>query len=176
MKNMQLSKLRKRSLNYFKKIGKVKYESKKISDYIANKSYEALSKTLKSYIKEEKSQIVKLVTNLISTSGDEGIDVYQAIKSYASNRYNKTHSMQKSEIWEAFKARESSVYYKYNSYIYRLGYSASRYWFENVTFTNLDGSLVTTELVLPTKTSGTIYNTLEIIYNYSDGYIEAMMY
>lgn len=176
MKNMQLSKLRKRSLNYFKKIGKVKYESKKISDYIANKSYEALSKTLKSYIKEEKEQIIKLASALIATSGDEGADVYGAIKQRAKDVYKKIHSDQKIQLWEAFKARESSVYYKYNSYIYRLGYSASRYWYENVTFTNIDGPLVTTELVLPTKTSGTIYNTLEIIYNYSDGYIEAMMY
>ena len=176
MKNMQLSNLRKRKSAYFKKLGDVRFESKKISDYISKRSYEALPKRLKEYVKDEKEQLVKIISNLISSSGEEGIDVYKAIKSYASNKFDKVYSTQKKEVWESFKAMESSVYYHYNSYIYRLGYSASKYWFENVDFTNIEGSLVTTELELPKKINGVIYNTLEIIHDFSTGYTEAFMY
>lgn len=177
MKNMQLSKLRKRNTNYFKKIGKVKYESKKVSDYIANKSYEALSKTLKKYVEGEKEQLIRMVSNMIAVSGDEGVDVFKAIKAHAQKTYEQVHSIQKTKLWATFRVRESSVYYKYNSYMYRLGYSASSYWFENVKFEQLEGSLVVATLTLPNKTSGIIYNTLEIIYDYSgDYFMEANMY
>ena len=164
MKNMQLSKLKKRKTNYFKKIGKVTYENRKTSDYLAKRSYEALPKR------------IKIISHLVEASSEEGVDVYQAIKSYASNKFDRVYNTQKKTVWESFKAMESSVYYKYNSYIYRLGYSASKYWFENVEFTNIEGSLVTTQLKLPSKASGVIYDTLEIIHDFSTGYTEAMMY
>lgn len=177
MKSLRLSDLRKRSNNYFKRIGKVGYKSKKASQYIAERSYDALSKKLKEYIKEEKQQLIKLASNLVSAASEEdGVDVYQAIKSYALNRYNRVYSPQKKEIWELFKSIETAVYNHYNTYVYRLGYSASKYWFENVKFTNIEGSLVTTKLELPYKAQGTVYKMLEIIYDYSSHYFEAFMY
>lgn len=176
MRSYSLKYLKTRSTDYFKKIGKVTYKTNKLSEYITKKSYEALPKRLKKYVEEDKDKILKIVSNLSKISGEEGVDIYQSIKTYAEFKYNKTYSKQKKEIWELFKKVESSVYNHYNSYVYRLGYSASKYWFENVQFSNLDGSLVTTRLLLPPKAGGTIYNVLEIIYDYSSHYFEALMY
>ena len=176
MKNMQLSKLKQRKTNYFKKIGNVTFESRKLSDYLAKRTFEALPKRLKEFVKEEKQQLIKNISHLIGVSGDEGINIYEAMTTYATKRYERTYTNRKQEIWDSFKTMESSVYYKYNSYIYRLGYSASKYWFENVEFTNIEGSLVTARLKLPSKASGVVYDTLEIIHDFSDFYTEAMMY
>ena len=176
MRNTRLSDFKSKKSSYFKSLGNIQFSSRKETDYIAYRSYEALPKKLKEFLKEDKRQIIKTTSNLVNVSGESGLDVYQALKALAENRYSKVYSEQKKEVWDLFKKEETSVYNHYNSYIYRLGYSASKYWFENVKFSNVEGSLVTTSLELPVKMKGTIYTTLEIIYDYSTHFLQAIMY
>ena len=176
MKNMRLSDFKSKKSSYFKSLGNIQFYSRKEADYITYRSYEALPKKLKEMLKEDKKQTIQTISHLVNISGEEGVDVYQALKAVAQQRYNKVYSDQKKEIWDLFKAEETSVYNHYNSYIYRLGYSASKYWFENVKFTNLEKSLVTTILELPNKGKGVSYSILEIVYDYSTHFIEAVMY
>ena len=176
MRNTRLSDFKSKKSSYFKSLGNIQFSSRKEADYITHRSYEALPKKLKKMLEEDKRQLVKIVSHLVDISGEEGVDVYGALKSQAESRYNALYSPQKKEIWDLFKKEEASVYNHYNSYIYRLGYSASKYWFENVKFQNVEGSLVTTSLELPVKMKGTIYSTLEIIYDYSTHFLQAIMY
>ena len=176
MKNTRLSDFKSKKSNYFKSLGKIQFTSRKEADYIAYRSYEALPKRLKEFLKKDKKQTIQTVAHLVNISGEEGIDVYQALKEVAKQRYNRTYSHQKKEVWDIFKKEETSVYNHYNSYVYRLGYSASKYWFENVKFTNLEKSLVTTILELPNKGKGVSYSTLEIVYDYSTHFLQAIMY
>ena len=176
MKNTRLSDFKSKKSSYFKSLGKIQFSSRKEADYITHRSYEALPKKLKEMIEKDKKQLIKIVSHLVDISGEEGVDVYGALMSQAESRYNTLYSPQKKEIWDLFKKEETSVYNHYNSYVYRLGYSASKYWFENVKFSNVEGSLVTTSLELPNKGRGVSYSTLEIIYDYSTHFLQAIMY
>lgn len=177
MINMRLSDFKKKSNKYFQNLGNIQNTSRKITDYITHKSYEALPKKLKEFLEPDRRQIIKITSNLVDVSGEEGIDVYKALKAQAQQRYNRVYTPQKKLIWDQFKKVEKQVYNHYNTYMYRLGYSASKYWFENVEFSSLDKTMVTTILTLPEKLTGEVkYSILEIIYDYSDFYIEALMY
>lgn len=175
MRSMRLSDLRKRSNKYFSKIGVISSRTgKRTAEYIAKRSYESLPKKLKEYIDDPK-QTMKVITNMVSISGDQGVDVYKAIRSYAQNRYNRVYSVQKQELWNQFRVLESSVYFHFNTYMYRLGYSASKYWYENVVITNKGGSVIKAVLELPSK-PGKSYTALEMLYDYSGTYLQAYMY
>lgn len=176
MRSMRLSDLRKRSNKYFKNIGKLSSRTKqRTAEYVAKRSYEALPTRLKKYV-DEPEQIIKVTANLVKSSGEDGVDIFQAIKSYAQTRYNDVYSVQKKEVWNQFRVLESAVYNHFNTYMYRLGYSASKYWFENVIFTNRGGSVITATLELPEKMSGIKYTALEILYDYSGVSLSAYMY
>ena len=73
MKNTPLSELRKKSLQYFRKIGIVRGDGrrKKAIEYIVQKSYEALPKNLKKYV-EDPEQTKISVYNQIMASGGAG--------------------------------------------------------------------------------------------------------
>lgn len=174
MRGMRLSELRKRSNKYFKKIGTISSRTgKRTAEYIAKRSYEALPKRWREYV-EDPGQIIKVLSNTVKQSGETGVDVYKAMRSYAESRYNRVYSIQKRELWNQFRVLESPVYNHFNTYMYRLGYSASKYWFENVELTNKGGSVVTATLYLPQK-AGKSYTVLEMLYDYSGTYLNAYM-
>ena len=172
---MRLNDLKKRSNRYFTKLGTISSKTgRRTAEYIAKRSYEALPKRIKQYI-DDPEQIIKVTANLVGQSGEQGVNLYKAIRSYAQSSFNRVYSIQKKELWNEFRVMESAVYNHYNTYMYRLGFSASKYWFENVVFSNKGGSVVTATLELPSK-AGVSYTALEIVYDYSGVSLQAYMY
>ena len=102
MKNTPLSELRKKSLQYFRKIGIVRGDGrrKKAIEYIVQKSYEALPKNIKKYI-EDAEQIRTKVYNLIMAEGKSGeVEPYNALKQYAMDRKKKSGDNTKEYIYK----------------------------------------------------------------------------
>lgn len=176
MKNTPLSELRKKSLQYFRKIGIVRGDGrrKKAIEYIVQKSYEALSKNLKKYV-EDPEQTKISVYNSIMASGSGGeIEPYNAIKQYAMDRKKKSGDNTKEYIYKRFREEKSNVYSKYNSYVYRLGFSSAQYFKDNAKLEQ-DGSIVIVTTPLPPKSRGVTYSQLIILFDFSDDYIDAEM-
>ena len=176
MKNTPLSELRKKSLQYFRKIGIVRGDGrrKKSIEYIVQKSYEALPKNLKKYV-EDPEQVKTSVYDSIMASGSAGeIEPYNAIKQYAMDRKKKSGDNTKEYIYKRFREEKSDVYSKYNSYVYRLGFSSAQ-WFKDNAKLEQDGSIVMVTTPLPPKSRGVTYSQLVIWFDFSDDYIDAEM-
>lgn len=176
MKNTPLSELRKKSLQYFRKVGVVQGDGrrKKAIEYIVQKSYEALPKDLKKYV-EDPEQAKSAVYNIIMTSGGAGeIDPYNALKQYATHRKKKSGDNTKEYIYKRFREEKSDVYSKYNSYVYRMGFSSAQWFKDNATLEQ-DGSIVTATTPLPPKSRGVTYSQLVISFDFSGDYIDAEM-
>lgn len=178
MRSMRLSKLKKRSTNFFKNIGIVTPRdfSRKQIEYIVNRSFEALPQRAKKFI-ENRQQISEVVVNLIMVAGKEGkVNPYEALKQYAEQR--KVQKFPRLEfakmVFKRFREEYPSLYAKYNSYMYRLGYSSANYFYENSEWDN-NGSIVTATLELPIKTTGIVYNTLTITIDASGTFFVAEM-
>ena len=176
MKNTPLSELRKKQSRYFQNIGIVqgdKRRSKSIK-YIIERSYDALPKDLKGYI-EDAEQIRTKVYDLIMASGKSGeIEPYNALRQYAMDRKRRSGNNTKEYIYKRFRQEVSDVYSKYNSYVYRLGFSSAQYFKEKAELSQ-EGSIVHVEVELPKKESGVVYNYLYINYDFSSDYIDAKM-
>ena len=176
MKNTPLSELRKKQSRYFQNIGIVqgdKRRSKSIK-YIIERSYDALPKDLKGYI-EDAEQIKANVYNLIMASGKSGeIEPYNALKQYAMDRKRRGGNNTKEYIYKRFREEKPDVYSKYNSYVYRLGFSSAQYFKDN-TKLEQDGSIVIVTTPLPPKSRGVTYSQLVISFDFSDDYIDAKM-
>lgn len=176
MKNTPLSELRKKSLQYFRKVGVVQGDGrrKKAIEYIVQKSYEALPKNLKKYV-EDPEQIKTSVYDSIMASGSAGeIEPYNAIKQYAMDRKKKSGDNTKEYIYKRFREEKPDVYSKYNSYVYRLGFSSAQ-WFKDNAKLEQDGSIVMITTPLPPKSRGVTYSQLVISFDFSGDYIDAEM-
>lgn len=177
MKNTPLRELRKKRDAYFRKIGIVTPGRRKKStiEYIVERTYEALPKGLKGYI-DDKAQIIKVVTNTIIQSGNAGqMNPYEALKQFAQYRQKKSGDNTKAFLYKRFKEETASVYNKYNTYVYRLGYSSAKFFMENAAMSQ-EGSLITAILKLPPKTNGITYEELYIEYDFSGHFFDAQMY
>lgn len=174
MKNLPLSKLRKRSKNYFRQLGVVhKGRRKKTTiEYIVKRTFEALPKKLQKFI-EDPEQLIKGLTNMINV-GYDSIDPYKAMYEQAVH-HRKMRYDTKDELWREFKNKEPQVYAKYNSYMYRQGLSAKYYWWEHVEY-SVDGSYLYSTCELPVRAGRVQYTTLEINYDYSGYDMEAYLY
>lgn len=176
MKNTPLSELRKKSLQYFRKIGAVPGDRRREESikYIVQKSYEALPKNLKKYV-EDPELAKSSVYNIIMTSEGYGVlDPYKALKQYATYRKKKSGDGTKEYIYKRFREEKSDVYSKYNSYVYRLGFSSAQ-WFKDNAKLEQDGSIVMITTPLPPKSRGVTYSQLVISFDFSGDYIDAEM-
>lgn len=169
MKSMPLYKLKKKSSSYFKKLGVVssKGRTRKQVEYITERTLYSLPKNLKEFLsKEDKARIKRQITNDIMAGSD--IDIYSAISSYAKGQKRRSGGGTSETIWREFKKQASNVYNQYNSYIYRQGHSASKYYFDNVELSQ-EGSIVTATVDFPYKATGKSYEYLLIEYDFSGG-------
>jgi hypothetical protein len=175
MKNLPLSKLRKRSKNYFRQLGVIKKGRRKKTtiEYIVKKTYEALPKNIQKFI-EDPEQTIKSLTNMINAGYDD-INPYAAMKESARYQRKKMRYDTREELWREFKNKEPQVYSKFNSYMYRQGLSAKYYWWDHVEY-SVDGSYLYSTCELPVRSSGVQYTTLEINYDYSGYDMEAYLY
>lgn len=166
----------KKNRNYYRKLTIRKGRKNKTTiEKLVAKAFYSLTKKEMQMI-DNPEQIIKTVTNLIWADSQLSLSPYQAISAYAKQRGRLNKMGTKMDIWKMFRTdgETRSVYNKFNSYMYRNGYSASKYWFDNVTI-KIDRSVVFAICELPTKTKGVNYSTLEIEYNYSGGEIYAYM-
>lgn len=176
MKNLPLSKLRKKTNNYFKKLGVIEKGRRKKTtiEYIVQRTYESLPKKVKQFI-EDPEQAVKSLTNLIMAGYDQ-IDAYKALTENARYNRKKLRYDTREDLWKEFKSKEPALYAKYNSYMYRQGLSAKWYWWEHVEY-SVDGSYIYSTCELPKRTNGVVqYEILEINYDYSGYDMEAYLY
>lgn len=168
MRNLPLSKIRRKPKTYFRNIGTVKKGRRRKStiEYIIRKTYEALPKGLREYI-EDPEQAIKVLTNMIAVSDmGSNIQPYEALKQTAQYAKRKTGDNTRQFLWNRFRNEESSVYYKFNSYMYRQGLSARNYWFQNVAF-DTQGSYIKAYCELPKRAQGVQYDMLEMEYDFS---------
>lgn len=142
---------------------------------IVRKSYQALPQKYKEMI-EDPETIIKATTNIIWVDKGRSISPYAAIKSYAQQRGRMQKMGTKYDLWRAFRTdpSTSAVYNKFNSYMYRNGYSARNYWFSNVEI-KVERSVIYATCELPKNSKGVRYDTLEIEFDYSGGEIVAYM-
>lgn len=174
MRNLPLSKIRRKPKSFFRNIGNIQKGRRRKStiEYLVKKSYEALPRGLKEYI-EDPEQAVQALTHMIMADGN--INPYKALKESAIYTKRKSGDNTRQFIWNRFRTEESALYNKFNSYMYRQGYSARNYWFDNVGF-NKHGSIIESYCELPEKASGVAYGILEIDYDFSGELLEAYLY
>lgn len=167
MKRLRLSELRKKKASFYRNIGVVDpYRMRKTTiDYIVERAYEALPKYLQGYI-EDPEQLKKVTANMIAYSGrDAKINPYEAIRQVAAYSRKKSGDNTRFFLWRRFMQEEPSLYAKYNSYMYRKGYSGSRWWLENATLTQR-GSYIDAIAELP-ETGRVLYQALEMEFDFS---------
>ena len=177
MKNTPLSKLRRKSKSYFRKIGVVTKGRRKRStiEYIVRKTYEALPKNLKEYL-DNPEQMISAVSNIIIQQGETAqVKPYEALKQAAEYMKKKSGDNTRQFVWNRFRLEEPTLYAKFNSYMYRQGYSARNYWFENVGI-RTEKSWIETVCELPIRDTGVQYTVLEINYDFSGQVLQAYLY
>lgn len=176
-KGMRLSDFRKRSDQWYRNnLGIVQRgrKSRETIEYILERSLNALPQGLQEFI-EDRQQTIESMANIIIHDGSLGqIEPYEAIKQFALYQRKKTGYNTHSHIYSVFRTQAPSIYAKYNSYMYRLGYSASKYFHNNANYQQ-EGSTVRVIISLP-RGKVVVYNILEIVYDFSGGHLEAFMH
>ena len=169
-------------------INRDQFDSKEQIEKLIRRVYNSIPKK---YVYERSDIMpVKLFKPLIETDADLTIrnlagqiwsdgqttNPYKAFSELARSRGRKSWLGTKDEVWNLFRTDPSTspVYNKFNSYMYRNGYSASQYWFVHSSIKR-DGAVIYATCELPEKTKGVRYDTLEIEYDKSSGEIVAYM-
>ena len=168
MKNMRLSKKRKkRTLTLEQRIKKALYR---------------LPQWRRKYIFETKEQENLIIEKMLYSVKEAErqrtkVNIYKAFYQQSSYGVRPKREGTLRDIFKAFKEQDNMLYNKYNSYMYRAGYSAANYFY-NVDNAQIDDQGYTTvvQLELPPG-KDTSYTTLVIEYNWQDSeIINAEMY
>lgn len=189
MKNtLSLNDLVKKSNRWYKKLGVITPQgrSKGTIEYIVRRIFEALPAKSMNYLERnpnDAERSIRMTVNTIMQAGEGGkMNPYKAFIQQAHNQMRSGYQSSKEEIFRAFRTQRPSLYAKYNSYMYRKGYSSRNYWFDNVELRQ-EGVIMYTSCELPLLQVGkpdnrrVFYSCLEIAYNFSDEAIEeAIMY
>lgn len=179
MRNLPLYK---RSNKYFKELGIVQKgkKSRKTIRYIVQRTYESLPKRISKYM-EDPAQQIESLTNMIM-AGEDKINPFKAMTHTAQSTKRAKSMGTREELYREFRAQNPSVYAKYNSYMYRQGYSARNYWFDNMDYV-VDENYIRSFCELPKRIQPTgkkrqlvQYNVLEIILDKSGGGCEAYLH
>lgn len=180
MKSTPLYKLKKKPKKFFRNLGIVKKGRRKKTTIrlIVEKSYEALPREFKKASKNEKTILIENLVNRIWYDVGGEYNVYEALKEVTKHTYLHGWGGTLDEVYKRFRTELPSQYAKYYSYVYRLGYSPAKWFFEHGS-PSLSGSVITVAVELPIKTQGQVYQYLEVRYDKSSGSpfgIEAIMY
>ena len=143
-----------------------------IEKYVS-RTFDALPKYIKAVLIEDKEKYINSLVSQIMQSGESGeIRPYTALSQVGRTLSGRT--TQAVNIFSRFRNEESSVYAKYNSYMYRRGEAASQYFYKNAKF-KAYGSIVEVTVELPKNLNGKSYDYLTIKLDFSGGYFEAEM-
>lgn len=180
MKSTPLNKLKKKPKKYFRNLGILKKGRRKKSTIrlIVEKSYEALPREFRKASAGKKTEFIEIMTNRIWYDVGGEYNVYKALEQATKHEYLHGWGGTLDEVYKRFRTELPSQYAKYYSYVYRLGYSPAKWFFENGS-PSLSGSVITVVVELPIKTQGQVYQYLEVRYDKSSGSpfgIEAIMY
>lgn len=166
MKPIRLSDLKSKKNTYFKRLGEINSSAGRYTvRYIVRRSLEALPKADKKYIGDLKTT-ERVLTNMIMVT-EEPMDVYKAAKNYSYQiQYHKGIPRLRA-MFKRFKDEYHELYNKYNSLMYRKGYSGVNYYLENAKL-EFERSTATATLALPANIqASTDYNTLELMEDLS---------
>lgn len=180
MSSLRLSDLRNKSNKWFKNYGiitKEKRTSQRTIEYFVNRAYEALPKKYKGYLESEKERILNVAIHSIMLEGSESKwNVYEALKQRAQAIYKASGHQTAEFVYKCFREQRPDLYAKYNSYVYRLGFSSAKYFKSNFDYTS-QGSRIYADVKLPAKFTGVIYGGLFIEFDFSGKMIiSAQMY
>jgi hypothetical protein len=175
MRNMLFAKHSKQWYQKDRVLKKTPGVTRKMIEKYVNKAYDALPKYLQKTLEEDKKQNISAIVNLIVMEGRESlVKPYSALKQIGQHRAERT--IQARTMFNRFRTETPDVYFKYNSYIYRRGFTSADYFYRNAVFSN-SGAIVTARVDLPQNTTGRVsYDYLEITMAFSgDDYFEAKM-
>lgn len=152
----------------------------------AKKAYKELPDWAKKALGEDKDFFIKDVVHSKKIGYDIDPDTgkhytfKRMLTNIAKKRAKRTLNLEtKQYLFRRFRQEEPAVYAKYNSYMYRNGYSSAKYFYDNVTLKK-DKDSILANLILPKAKPGRFsYSELEIFCLYSpkeDGRIEAYLY
>ena len=168
MKNtLSIKELRRKNLSYYRKPKVVTPGRRKRSTirYIVERSYDALPKKLKQYIEDAQDTIERL-TQRIMGEGEAGkFEPYNALRQMAEYKERTEYGGTYGIVLAAFKEQEQGIWNHYNTYVYRLGYSATKLWYAGDL--KQEKSEVTITVSLPDKASGIIYSQLVVSFDFS---------
>lgn len=174
MRNMRSNRRRKKDRVYYTKLELRRGRKKKSTiEKLVSEVAKHLPKLYQEFIDPS---IIKSLTNQIWVDSFRSFPVYSQLYENAKSAYKHSWTGTKNWLYKIFRtdAQTSSMYNKYNSYMYRNGYSASKYWFNNVDMEE-DGEWILTTCELPKLTKGVHYEVLEFNYNRSTHEAEAYL-
>lgn len=87
---------------------------------------------------------------------------YEMMKESIKTPYKHSKRGTLREYFAEFRDKRPDLYAKYNSYMYRLGFSSANYFYDNAKVESEGGEIVMT-LELPKKIGGIVYETLTLI-------------
>jgi len=175
MKSTPLNKLKKKPKKYFRNLGILKKGRRKKSTIrlIVEKSYEALPREYRKAAAGKKTEFIEIMTNRIWYDIGGEYNVYEALREATKHEYLHGWGGTLDELYRRFRTELPSQFAKYYSYVYRLGYSPAK-WFYNNGSPSLSGSVVSVTVELPIKTQGQVYQYLEIVADMSKGNPDAI--
>lgn len=176
MKNMRSNRRRKKGKRFYTKLEITRgRKSKKTIEKMLREAKKYMKKKYQPYIDEA---MIKRFTNQIWVDTDIKFKVIERLENYAYQQRYHAAADRKEDIYKQFRTdpRTSSIYNKYNSYMFRNGYSARNYWFNNVTL-DWEENFVFAYCELPKLSKGVHYGMLEINQQLTGGNeFEAYLY
>lgn len=169
MKNLRLSDLKNKSNKWFRDYGVIHPKNNTSLEalrYMAKRSFEALPPKLRKYLEDEKARIIDTTAHAVLVDGENGQwDMYESMLARAKDEYKTSGDQTAEFIYKEFRLQEPALYSKYNSYVYRLGQSASKWFISHFNYTSQCYYLYA-EIELPIKTKGKTYSVLEITFRW----------
>lgn len=130
-------------------------------------------KVLEHQLKDVFSKSKKEIRKIKEKQKYKGTIAYNMLKSSATSLKRLERVGTKEMFFKMFREMYPSLYAKYNSFMYRQGYSSARYFYENAEIIWEDKKWRYAYLELP---YGKRYKMLELSLNITDNIFEAEMY
>lgn len=134
---------------------------------IVERAYNTLPKSLKAYESNKTARINTAIHTIIASGTMGSFKPKTAFRQSLEAERKMTGYGTKKLLYTEFRTGMfSNVYNAYNTYVYRLGFSSAKYFFDNAEISQ-SGSIIEATVKLPPKTKGTTYDILYLEYNFS---------
>ncbi|MEG2914917.1 MAG: hypothetical protein RR839_00560 [Oscillospiraceae bacterium] len=134
---------------------------------IVERAYNALPKALKAYESNKTARINNAIHTIIASGTMGNFKPKTAFRQSLEAERKMTGYGTKKLLYTEFRTGMfSNVYNAYNTYVYRLGFSSAKYFYDNAEISQ-SGSVIEATVKLPPKSNGTSYDILYLEYNFS---------